>query len=142
MFEPGPQAASIEIASVTFAAFLVWASAFIQHFANVGKRGPAYVMSDRSVAPDMAGFFGRATRTLSNNIESGLMYAPVTLVVVGLGATGDLSRYAACAYIAARAVFSISYWLKIPMIRSFAWLAGMMCCAVMFYVAAAAVIGR
>jgi uncharacterized MAPEG superfamily protein len=35
----------------------------------------------------------------------------------------------ATAYICARVIFVLSYWLKIPIVRSLAWLAGMICCA-------------
>jgi hypothetical protein len=83
-----PETAIAEIASVVFAAFLVWASALVQHLSNTVNRRAGYVMSDRSVAPDMSGFFGRATRTLSNNMESALMYIPPALLVVTLGKQG------------------------------------------------------
>ncbi len=121
----------MEAASVLFAGFLVWLSALIQHFSNVLERGAQYVMSDRSVAPAMQGFFGRATRTLSNNIESALMYAPAVLVLIFLERTNAATALAAAIYIGARGVFSISYWLNVPVIRSVAWLAGMVCCAAM-----------
>jgi hypothetical protein len=48
----------IEGASVLLAASLVWVSALVQHLTNIIKRGAHYVMSDRSVAPNMEGFFG------------------------------------------------------------------------------------
>ncbi len=60
---------SIEAISAVFAAVLVWLSALVQHLTNASQRGPQYVMSDSSVPPPMEGFFGRATRTLANNIE-------------------------------------------------------------------------
>ena len=128
-------AASVEISSVVFAALLVWASALVQHLTNAVLRGNGYVLGDRSVAPEMSGFYGRAARTLSNNMESALMYIPPTLLVIVLGKAGGTSYYCAYAYIIARAIYSVSYWLAIPGIRSFAWLTGMICCAVMFYVA-------
>jgi uncharacterized MAPEG superfamily protein len=128
-------AASTEIISIGFAALLVWASALVQHLTNAVLRGNGYVLSDRSVAPEMSGFYGRATRTLSNNMESALMYIPPTLLVIILGKEGAASHYTAYVYIIVRSIYSASYWLKIPGIRSFAWLAGMICCAVMFYVA-------
>jgi len=78
-------AASTEIISIGFAALLVWASALVQHLSNTVLRGSGYVLSDRSDAPEMSGFFGRATRTLSNNMESALMYIPPTLLVIVLG---------------------------------------------------------
>ena len=39
-----------------------------------------------------------------------------------------ISQLSAEAYIGARVVFALSYWLKIPVVRSLAWLVGMVCC--------------
>lgn len=140
MADPVSALPIIELTSVLIAAFAVWASALVQHFGNLAKRGAGYVMSDRSAAPEMAGFFGRATRTLSNNIESALMFIPAVLIVIGAGGVGVLSHYAASIYILARLVFSFSYWLGIQVVRSLAWLTGMICCAVMYYLAVMAII--
>ncbi len=119
---------SIEAISVVFAALLVWLSALVQHFSNVSQRGPQYVVSDRSVSPPMEGFFGRATRTLANNIESALMWVPPVVVILLLHRTTWASQLSAETYIAARAIFALSYWFKIPVVRSLAWFAGMICC--------------
>jgi uncharacterized MAPEG superfamily protein len=119
---------SIEAISVVFAALLVWLSALVQHFSNVSQRGPQYVVSDRSVSPPMEGFFGRATRTLANNIESALIWAPPVIVLLLLHRTTWASQLSAETYIAARVVFALSYWFKIPVIRSLAWFVGMICC--------------
>lgn len=132
----------IEVASVLLAATLVWLSALIQHLTNVIKRGAGYVMSDRSIAPGMEGFFGRASRTLSNNIESALMYAPPMLLLLLLGRTGPATHAVALIYIVARSVFSVAYWLRISPVRSLAWLTGMICSAVAVSIAAMALAGR
>jgi uncharacterized MAPEG superfamily protein len=137
-----PSGDVVEIISVVFAAFLVWASALAQHFSNVSNRGPGYAMSDRAVAPEQNGFYGRATRTLANNIESALMYAPPTLVLIALGKAGAVSHYAAAVYIVVRATFTITYWLRIQGIRSIAWLVGMIVAALMYYLAIAAAFAR
>jgi uncharacterized MAPEG superfamily protein len=125
-----PNSPVIEGTSVLLAASLVWASALVQHLTNVIKRGVRYVMSDRSVAPDMEGFFGRASRTLSNNIESALMYVPPMLILIILGRTSFVTQVVAAVYVGARCAFSIAYWLGLSPIRSLAWLTGMICCAV------------
>ena len=132
----------VEAASVLFAGALVWLSAIVQHFSNVLERGAQYVMSDRSVPPPMNGFFGRASRTLSNNIESALMYVPPVVILILLGRTSLATGLAAAAYICARGIFSISYWLKIPALRSLAWLVGMISCAVVACSAALAIAAR
>src|SRR5260221_6115160 len=82
----------------------------------------------RSVSPPLQGFFGRATRTLANNIESALMWVPPVVVILMLHRTSWISQLSAEAYIGARVVFVLSYWFKIPVIRSLAWLVGMVCC--------------
>jgi uncharacterized MAPEG superfamily protein len=132
----------VEGASVLLAASLVWVSALVQHLTNVIERGARYVMSNRSVAPDMAGFFGRASRTLSNNIESALMYIPPVLLLLILGRTSFATQAAAAIYVAARCAFSIAYWLGLAPIRSLAWLTGMICCAVAVSCALLALAGR
>ena len=122
----------IEAISVVFAAVLVWLSALVQNLSNASERGAKYVMSDRSgsVSPPLQGFFGRATRTLANNIESALMWVPPVVVILMLHRTTWVSQLSAEAYIGARVVFALSYWLKIPVVRSLAWLVGMVCCGV------------
>ena len=120
--------ASIEAISVVFAAVLVWLSALVQNVSNASERGAKYVMSDRSVSPPLQGFFGRATRTLANNIESALMWVPPVVVILMLHRTTRITQLSAEAYIGARVVFALSYWLKIPVVRSLAWLVGMVCC--------------
>lgn len=127
--DPFTHTTSIEAVSVIVAAVLVWLSALVQHLSNVSERGPQYVMSDRSVAPPLQGFFGRATRTLANNIESALMWVPPVVIILILHRTTWLSQLFAAAYICARIIFALSYWLKIPVVRSLAWFAGMICCA-------------
>jgi len=133
--------ASIEAVSVVFAAVLVWVSALVQHISNASQRGPQYVISDRSVPPPMEGFFGRATRTLANNIESALMYAPPVVVILLLHRSTWVSHLSAATYIAARVVFALSYWLKIAGLRSLAWLVGMICCGAVAVSAFVAVVG-
>lgn len=120
---------SIEAISVVVAAALIWLSALVQHLTNVVERGSQYAISDRSAPPPMDGFFGRATRTLANNLESALMWVPPVVVILILHRTTWLSEAFAVTYIAARIVFAVSYWLKIPVVRSLAWFAGMICCA-------------
>jgi uncharacterized MAPEG superfamily protein len=128
--------ASIEAISVVFAAALVWLSALVQHTGNVVLRGTPYVVGDRSVPPPQEGFFGRATRTLANNVESALMWVPPMLVILVLHRTTWISQLAAETYIGARAVYTLSYWLKIPAVRSLAWFVGMVCCGAAFVLAA------
>jgi uncharacterized MAPEG superfamily protein len=138
----GTHIPAVESLSVLLAASLVWVSAIVQHLTNTIKRGPRYVMSDRSVAPDMTGFFGRASRTLSNNIESALMYVPPVLILIMLGRTSATTHSVAAIYIGARCAFSLAYWLRLSPLRSLAWLAGLICCAIALFCAVFALTSR
>ena len=131
--------ASIEAISVVFAAVLVWLSALVQNLSNASERGSKYVMSDRSVSAPLQGFFGRATRTPANNVETALMWVPPVVVILMLHRTTWISQLSAEAYIGARVVFALSYWLKIPVVRSLAWLVGMVCCAAVAVLAVVAI---
>jgi uncharacterized MAPEG superfamily protein len=123
----------IEAASIIAAALLVWLSAIVQNVSNAFRRGPAYVMSNRSIAPPMDGFFGRATRTLANNMESALMYVPPMIIVIATGQHNETVAITAATYIGTRSVFVLCYWLNIRgPLRSISWLAGMICCAIIF----------
>jgi uncharacterized MAPEG superfamily protein len=129
---------NIETMSIIVSALLVWFSALIQNFSNAFRHGPEYVMSDRARAAPTDGFFGRATRTLSNNMESALMYVPPMIIVIVNGMQSNVSAVTAATYIGARWVFVVSYWLNIPVLRSAAWFVGMACCAI---IATVAVVG-
>ena len=129
---------NIEAISIIVSALLVWLSALVQNFSNAFRHGPGYVMSDRSRAAPTDGFFGRATRTLSNNMESVLMYVPPMIIVIATGLHSNVTALTAATYIGARSVFVLSYWLNIPGVRSVAWFVGMTCCAI---IATVAVIG-
>lgn len=79
----------------------------------------------------MDGFFGHATRTLANNMESALMYVPPMTIVIATGQHNGITAITAATYIGTRSVFVLSYWLNIPgPLRSISWLAGMICCAI------------
>ncbi len=112
--------------SIVFTGLLVWISAIVQHVTNVKLRGASYVMSDRSKATSDEGFLGRAGRTLRNNMESSLMFVPIALVAEISHARTSIATWSAAAYIAARAIFTVSYWWNINPLRSYAWSVGML----------------
>jgi len=131
---------NIEAISIIVSALLVWLAALVQNFSNALRHGSGYVMSDRSRSVPTDGFFGRATRTLSNNMESVLMYVPPMIIVITNGLHNNVTAMTAATYIGARSVFVLSYWLNIPGVRSVAWFVGMTCCAIIATVAAVGLI--
>jgi len=126
--------------SIIVAGALVWLSAIVQHIGNLTGIGAQWVMSDRSQAVRDDGFVGRSARTLRNNLESCAMYVPSALTVSVLHQSSSLVAVTAGVYAAARAIFTLCYWLKINSLRSLSWLVGMICIAVMAVLALQATI--
>ena len=91
--EPFVHTTSMEAVSVIVAAVLAWLSALVQNLTTFVQRGTQYTLSDRSSPPSQAGFFGRATRTLSNNMESALMWVPPVVVILVLHQPSSISPF-------------------------------------------------
>jgi uncharacterized MAPEG superfamily protein len=56
------------------------------------------------------------------------MWAPPMVVILILHRTSWITQLSPEADIGARLVFALSYWLKTPVVRSLAWLVGIVCC--------------
>jgi uncharacterized MAPEG superfamily protein len=122
----------MEIFSIAFTGALVWLCALAQNVDHAIKLGPQFVMSDRSGRPSENGFAGRAARTLQNNLESAVMFIPVTMGVILLHKTSPLTANAALVYTIARFFFTLFYYFGLNKARSTAWSVGMVCIAIMF----------
>lgn len=119
----------MEVLSLLFTGTLVWLSALVQHLNTGMTRGPRFALSDRSQPLSDDGFSGRASRTLRNNMESGLMYVPVAAALILLHGQNDASALVAITYVIARGIFTIAYWFRINLLRTGAWLVGMVAIA-------------
>ena len=104
---------------------LVFVSAAVQHLNTVGSKGLAFVFTDRATPLSREGFAGRAARTLQNNLESAAMVVPALATLVALGASNPVVEAAAAIYVAARVVFTASYWAGVNALRSASWGIGM-----------------
>lgn len=109
------------LSTILFTGILVWVSALVQHLNTVFSKGPKFALGDRAQALTEDGFTGRAARTLRNNMESALMYVPVTLVALQLKVESNLITLAAIIYLGARVAFTLAYWLKINLLRTASW---------------------
>lgn len=115
----------MELVAAAGAGALVTISAAVQHANTVWFKGPGFVLTDRAAPLPRDGFAGRAARALQNNMESAGMYVPVALALALSGGLNQATSFAALTYLAARVVFTLSYWGKINMLRSAAWGVGM-----------------
>jgi len=91
---------------------------------GIGRRNTARTVSDLG---------RRIERTLINNMEGLAIFVPLVLVVQLASVSSPLTQFAAQAYIALRIVFALLYISNIPYIRTFVWIGGQACLAILAF---------
>jgi len=93
----------------------------VQALAGDLHNGAKWGLGPRDTSKDDTVFIGRAKRTAANHMEGMLAYVPLALVAHMAGLSGDLIIKGGWLYIIARAVYPLTYWTGIPVIRSLVW---------------------
>lgn len=87
--------------------------------------GLKWGLGPRDTAKDPTVFMGRANRTVANHIEGMLLYVPLVLVAHAAGISSDLMVKGGWLYIIARAIYPLTYWTGLPVIRTLVWFASL-----------------
>lgn len=75
----------------------------------------------------------RAYRAHMNAIENLAIFAPLTLAITVTGLGNEVTALASATYFWARLVHAPAYILKLPYVRTFAWMVGLGACFVLAY---------
>jgi len=75
----------------------------------------------------------RAYRAHMNAVENLVVFAPLALAVTVTGTANEITATACATYFWARLVHGIFYTVKLPFIRTIAWLTGVGACLVLAY---------
>ena len=75
----------------------------------------------------------RAYRSHMNAVENLVVFAPLALGVAVTGAGNEVTAAASATYFFARLVHGIFYTIKLPFIRTVAWITGVIACLVLAY---------
>lgn len=67
----------------------------------------------------------RAKRANQNMIEGLLMFAPLMLAAIALDRTNEMTALGGWLFVIGRAAYAPLYWLGVPVVRTLAWLAGL-----------------
>ena len=87
--------------------------------------GPLKAMGSRDSEPAHAGIAARPDRALANLQESLVMFVPLVLICEFYGMTNATSALGAQLFVAARVTHAICYLVGIPVLKSLAYIAGL-----------------
>ncbi|RWR27240.1 MAPEG family protein [Sinirhodobacter populi] len=115
---------TIELYSLIATGLLLFALAFVST-ALYGKQvGNPALMGNRDTIPAPVGAARRAQRAHQNLLENIVPFAIVILIAQALQLSTPLTQAAALIFLGARFVHAVVYIAGIPVVRTFAWLAG------------------
>ncbi|MGX6647997.1 MAPEG family protein [Maricaulaceae bacterium MS644] len=92
-------------------------------FSNI-EHPPKVMLGARDGLTDSRVMTQRAKRATHNMIEALLIHVPLVLLVLVLDRTNDMTALGGWLFVAGRAAYAPLYWLGVPVLRTFAWLAG------------------
>lgn len=97
--------------------------------------GNPALMGDREAIPAPVGAARRAMRAHQNLLENAVPFAIAVVVARALHVSTPLTQGAAIVFIAARVIHALVYIAGIPMIRTLAWVVGVMATVTIFVAA-------
>lgn len=106
---------------------------FVQQIHIDRTMGAKYAISNRGDPRTPSDFGGRADRALANVKENLILYAPVALMIAIAGATSGITQLGALLFLGGRVVHAVTYLAGIVLIRSLAWMAGIIGLLMMMY---------
>jgi uncharacterized MAPEG superfamily protein len=98
---------------------------FVQAAASNLEHTPKRLAGPRDDVVDQRPMTGRCKRANQNMVESLLLFAPLVLIAGQLGRFDDMTAFAGLLFFASRLVYAPFYWFGVPLLRTLAWLGGM-----------------
>jgi uncharacterized MAPEG superfamily protein len=120
------------LSAVVWSVAILFVLIAVQATAGISNNGLKWGFGARDSAKDKTVFQARTERTVTNHIESMLLFVPLALVAHLVGASGDMIAKGAILYIAARAIYPLTYWTGLPYARTLVWAVGLVGTAMVF----------
>ncbi|NNC37284.1 MAG: hypothetical protein EX271_02930 [Acidimicrobiales bacterium] len=124
---------------MTMLSAVVWSVAILfviisaQATSGILNNGVKWGFGSRDSSKDETVFQARAKRTVANHMESMMMFVPLALVAHLAGVSTDLAIKGAMLYVAARAIYPLTYWTGLPYARTVVWFVGVAGTAMVFF---------
>lgn len=115
----------MELAMLFWATVLYVAQILVAALAADIQNGLAWGIGNRELAPDLAGWGGRAKRAHANMAENLLPFACLVLVAYNSGRAGELSALGAQVFFLSRLAYALLYIGGVTYLRSLAYFGGL-----------------
>lgn len=112
------------LSAVVWSVVILFVIIGTQAMAGIANNGLKWGFGPRDSSKEDTPFLARSKRTVTNHIESMMLFVPLALVAHMVGASGDMLAKGALLYVVARAVYPLTYWTGLPYVRTFVWTAG------------------
>lgn len=124
-----------EITILILYAFLVIITLIMQATGAMTQLGMGYLLSSRDEGRTVSGIAGRLERALNNSVTAMVLFAPAVLLIAVTDKSTPQTILACQVFLLARVVYLPAYALKLTGVRSLAWTAGLLCTALLYFLA-------
>lgn len=116
---------TVELWMLLGSSLLLFVLIMVQQLHTDFAIGPKYALSNREEPKPSAGISGRIDRAIINLKENLLLFMPVVLVLAIVGISTGATQTGSIVFFIARIIHAITYISGILLVRSLAWLGGM-----------------
>lgn len=124
-----------EITILILYGFLVIITLLLQATGALTQLGIGYLLGSRDEGRTVSGIAARLERALNNSLTAMILFAPAVLLIVITESSNNQTVLAAQAFLIARLVYLPAYALSLTGIRSLAWTVGLLCTALLYFLA-------
>ena len=114
----------LELTLLVCAVGLAFLQVLVALLTAIPQVGLPALLGNREEMPALSGVAGRAERAYKNMFESLLLFAALVLVAAVAGKTNAQTALGAQIFLWARLAFAVIYVVGIPVVRTLAWLVG------------------
>lgn len=115
---------SVELTMLAYSVALLLALIVVQAVSAIQTQGGKTLAGNRDNLKPPSAFEGRTRRTLYNHIEAMAMFAPLVLIAAVSGKSNSMTVLGAQLFFYARVLYSASYLIGVPYLRSLIWMVG------------------
>ena len=118
---------NMELTTLLFYCVMTLFIILLQAIIAINDYGFRYVMGNRDLPPGNESLLvSRLERVVRNNIESGIIFAPLILIAAETGISNGLTQWGAIIFTVSRLIYAFIYGLGITGIRTLIWNIGIL----------------
>jgi uncharacterized MAPEG superfamily protein len=129
---PEGKTMSPELTYLAYTIALLFVVVLIQGAAGILNNGALVMARNRDNLKPPTTFQARSKRAVDNFRENLWLFAPLVLIASAAGVSNQWTVLGAQVFFLSRVVHAACYLIGIPYVRTLAWLAGVIACALIF----------